>query len=88
MSTLTSIGKIGCVAGLVFGLVLVFKPDLLRRIENKMNLWTTAKPFFDKLDKSNHDMDTFLFSHPVAGGLTGAVVSLMLITLSLSNLLK
>jgi len=88
VSTITSIGKIGCMAGLVFGLMLVFKPDLLKRIENKMNLWITAKPFFDKLDKSNHGMDTFFFSHPVAGGLTGAVMSFMLIALSLINLLK
>jgi hypothetical protein len=53
-----------------------------------MNFWITAKPFFDKFDKSSHDMDAFFFSHPAAGGLTGAVVSFMLIALSLINLLK
>lgn len=88
VSAITWIGKIGCLAGLVIGLVLAFKPDFMKRIENKMNSWFATKPMIDKLDKSSHDVDTFLFRYPVAVGLTGAVISFFLIALSIINLLK
>ena len=88
VSTITWIGTIGCLAGLVFGLLMVFKPDLLKRIENKLNLLFETRPMIDKLDKSSHDMDTFFFNHPVAVGLTGAVTSFFLISLSIINLLE
>ena len=87
-STITWIGTIGCLVGLVFGLLMVFRPDLLKRIENKLNSWFETRPMIDKLDKSSHDMDTFFFNHPVAFGLTGAVISFFLISLSIINLLK
>ena len=88
MSAITWIGKIGCLAGLVIGLMLVFKPDLMKRIEHKMNSWFATKPMIEKLDKSSHDVDTFLFRYPIAVGLTGAVISFFLISLSIINLLK
>jgi len=88
MSTVTWIGKIGCLSGLVFGLMMAVKPDLLRRIENTLNSLFETKSMIDKLDKSSHDMDTFFFRHPFAVGLTGAVLSFFLISLSIINLLK
>ena len=88
MSAITWIGKIGCLAGLVIGLMLVFKPDLMKRIEHQMNSWFATKPMIEKLDKSSHDVDTFLFRYPIAVGLTGAVISFFLISLSIINLLK
>lgn len=81
------IGRIGCVAGLVSGLLMVFWPDKMKRIETKMNSWFETRSMFDKLDSSSHDMDSFFFSHPVAVGLTGAVMSFFLISLSIINLL-
>jgi hypothetical protein len=88
VSTISWIGKIGCLTGLVFGLMMAIKPDLLRRIENTLNSLFETKSMIDKLDKSSHDMDTFFFRHPVAVGLTGAVLSFFLISLSIINLLK
>jgi len=88
MSSVTWIGKIGCLSGLVFGLMMAVKPDLLRRIENALNSLFETKSMIDKLDKSSHDMDTFFFRHPFAVGLTGAVLSFFLISLSIINLLK
>ena len=88
VSIITWIGKLGCLAGLVFGLMLVFTPELLKRIESKMNSWFATKPMIEKLDKSSHNLDTFLFRYPVAVGLTGAVISFFLISLSIINLLK
>ena len=88
VSTVTWIGKIGCLIGLVFGLMMVFKPDLLKRIENKLDALFETKSIFEKLDKSSRAMDTFFFRHTFAVGLTGAVISFFLISLSIINLLE
>lgn len=88
VSTFTWIGRIGCLVGLGFGLLMVFMPDLLQRIESRMNAWLETKPMIAKLDKTSHDVDSFFFRHPVAVGLTGAVISFFLISLSIINLLK
>ena len=85
--TITWIGRFGCLAGLFFGLMMVFVPDLMKRIESKLNSCFETKSMIEKLDKSTHDMDSFFFSHPVAVGLTGAVISFFLISLSIINLL-
>ena len=84
----TWIGKIGCLAGLVFGILLLFAPDFMKRIEDKLNSWLETKPLIEKLDKSRHDLEPFFFRYPIAIGLTGAVVSFFLISLSITNLLK
>ncbi len=88
ISSVTWIGKIGCLAGLVFGILLLFAPDFLKRIEDKLNSWFETKPLIEKLDKSGHNLDTFFFRYPIAVGLTGAVLSFFLISLSIINLLK
>ena len=88
VSTVTWIGKIGCLTGLVFGLMMVFKPDLLKRIENKLDALFETKSIIEKLDKSSRAMDTFFFRHTFAVGLTGAVISFFLISLSIINLLE
>ena len=82
------IGRIGCLIGLVFGLLMVFVPGLLKRIESRMNSWFETKPMIEKLDKASHDMDSFFFRHAVAVGLVGAIISFFLISLSIINLLK
>jgi len=87
VSSVTWIGKIGCLIGLVFGIMMVFTPDLLKRIENKLDALFETKSIFEKLDKSSRSMDTFFFRHTVAVGLTGAVISFFLISLSIINLL-
>jgi len=88
LGTFTWAGRIGCLAGLVVGLLMVFRPDLMKRIENKLNSWFETKTIIDKFDKSSHDMDSFLFRHPVPVGLVGAVISFILISLSIINLLR
>jgi hypothetical protein len=88
VSTIIWVGKIGCLAGLACGLLMVLKPDLMKGIEGKLNSWFETKPMIEKLDKSSHDMDSFFFSHPIAVGLVGAVTSFFLISLSIINLLR
>jgi hypothetical protein len=82
------IAKIGCLAGLFFGILLTFAPDTMKRMENKLNSWFETKPMIKKLDNSSHDLDTFFFRHTTPVGLTGAIVSFFLISLSIINLLK
>jgi len=81
------IGKIACLFALFFGLLLVFAPGKMRQIENKLNCWFETKSIIEKLDKSNHDLDSFIFRHPVMVGLTGTVLSFFLLSLSIINLL-
>ena len=88
INSITWIGKIGCLAGLIFGLMMVFVPKLMKRIESKLNSWFETQPVIDKLDKSSHDVDSFFFRHPVAVGLVGAVISFFVISLSIINLLE
>jgi len=88
ISSVTWIGKIGCLAGLVFGILLLFAPDFMKRIEDKLNSWFETKPMIEKLNKSSHDLDTFFFRYPIAVGLVGAVISFFLISLSIINLLE
>ena len=38
VSTFTWAGRIGCLTGLVIGLLIVFRPDLMKLIENKYDL--------------------------------------------------
>ena len=88
VSVFTWIGRIGCLIGLAFGLLMVFMPELLKRIESRVNSWFETKPVIEKLDKTSHDMDSFFFRHPIAVGLAGAVISFFLVSLSIINLLK
>ena len=88
VSTFTWTGRIGCLIGLVIGLLIVFRPDIMKRIENKLDSWFETKPMIDKLDKSSHDIDSFFFRNSIAVGLVGAVISFFLISLSIINLLR
>jgi len=81
------IAKIACVLGIVFGVLLLFAPDKLRRIDGKMNTWFETRGIFAKLDRNIPEVDAFFFNHPFFFGLTGAVLSFLLITLSVVNLL-
>ena len=88
LKSIVWIGKIGCLASLFTGLLLVFSPDNMRRLENKLNSLFETKSVLEKLDKSTHDLDAFLFRHTTVVGLIGAVFSFFLISLSIINLLK
>ena len=87
VSAIAWITKIGCMAGLLCGLLIMFAPETMKRIESKLNSLFETKTMIDKFDKSSHDVDSFFFRHPVAVGLTGAVISFFLVSLSIINLL-
>jgi len=81
------VGKITCLAGLFFGSWLVVAPDKMRRFENNLNSWFETRSIIDRLDRSSNNVDSFFFRHPFWVGLTGAVISFLILSLSIINLL-
>ena len=81
------VGKITCLAGLIVGSLLMFAPAKMKKCEDKLNSWFETKSVIEKLEQSSNKLDFFFFRHPLPVGLTGAVISLFIISLSLINLL-
>ena len=82
------IARIACILGIVFGGFLLFAPDKMRNLDQKVNIWFETRGIFAKLDQTGPELDVFLFRHPFFFGLTGALVSFLIITLSIVNLLS
>ena len=82
------IAKIACILGIVFGVFLLFAPDKMRKVDQKVNIWFETRGIFAKLDQTGPELDVFLFRHPFFFGLTGALVSFLIITLSIANLVS
>ena len=87
LSSVLWIGKIACLAGLIFGIFLMFAPAQLRQLDNKLNSWVETKSVIDRLDQPSDNSVSFFFRHPISVGLTGAVISFFIISLSIINLL-
>lgn len=81
------VARIACALGIVFGGLLLFAPVKLRRIDGKMSTWFETRGIFEKLDRNIPEVDAFFFRHPFFFGLTGALLSFLIITLSVVNLL-
>ncbi len=88
ISTLVILEKIVGFAGLVIGLLLLFAPSKLRKIEKKMNLWFATRPLVDKLDASSHNIDSMVYKYPLIFGLIGFTASTLLTTLAVINILR
>jgi len=87
LNSILWVGKISCLAGFFIGSLLVFAPDKMKQWEYKLNTWVETGHLVSKLETSSVKVDTFIFRHPLPFGLTGAVISFFIITLSLMNLL-
>ena len=86
-NTILWIGKITCLAGLLFGSMLLFVPNKMKCLENNLNVWFETNAIFKKLDRSSNNVDSFFFRHPRAIGMSGAVLSFLILCLSIINLL-
>jgi hypothetical protein len=82
------IAKVACILGIVLGGFLLFAPEKMRHIDRKVNIWFETRGIFAKLDQTGPELDVFFFRHPFFFGLTGALVSFLIITLSIVNLLS
>ena len=84
----TWVARIGCIFGLFFGAFLLFAPDKMKAIENRVNTWFETRQIFEKLDRTGPELDVLFFRHPFFFGMAGAVLSFLIITLSVVNLLS
>ena len=87
-NTFVWVARFACLLGIVFGGFLLFAPDKMRKLDKKVNIWFETRGVFAKLDQSGPELDVFLFRHPFFFGLSGALVSFLIITLSVVNLLS
>lgn len=78
-------GKIAGMIGLVLGLFLMVAPGRLQNIEKRLNAWVATQPIVDRLDVFNHIVNVFSFRHPILIGSIGALLSTVLIVLSIAN---
>ena len=82
------VARLGCIFGLVFGFFLLFAPGKMKAIEGRVNTWFETRAIFEKLDRTGPDLDVLFFRHPFFFGMAGAVVSFLIITLAIANLLS
>ena len=82
------IARIACVCGLIIGIVLLVAPQRMQAVEKKLNTWFETRPFFEKLDQSGPELDVLFFRYPFFFGMAGAVISFLVIALSIVNLLN
>ena len=87
INALILIGRLTCLIGLLCGLLLIFMPGKMKLWEDKLNSRFETKSMVEKLDKSSHNIDSFFFRHPIGVGLTCAVISFFILSLSIINLL-
>ena len=82
------VARLACVVGLISGLFLLFAPAKMQAIEGKVNTWFETQTIFEKLDRNGLELDALFFRHPFFFGMAGAIVSFLIITLSVANLLS
>jgi hypothetical protein len=87
LNSIAILGKIVGVAGIIIGLILLFLPGKMKKIEKKVNTWFSTQHMINKLDETHHDIDTFIYQHAVLFGLTGLIASIFLTVLATVNML-
>ena len=81
------LGKIACFFGLLFGALLVFAPNSMKKIETRLNSKIETKGMFERLDTPRSSLDMIAFRMPTVFGFSCLVVSFLLLMLSINNLL-
>jgi len=88
LKSIVLIGKIAGFTGIVIGLCLLFRPDIMVKIENRMDAWITTQDMVDKLDELHLGIDNIILRFPLLFGFTGLMTSAVLIILSIASLLS
>lgn len=88
LRSIVLIGKIAGVAGVAIGLCLLFLPETMVRIENRMDSWVATQDMVDKLDAFHFGIDKIILRFPLLFGFTGLMTSAVLIVLSTASLLS
>ena len=87
LNSIAIIGKLVGVTGIIIGIILLFSPGKMKKLEKKVNTWFSTQNMVSKLDENHHDIDTFIYRHAVLFGLTGLITSILLTFLATVNLL-
>ena len=74
-------------ATFIFGFILLFYPEKMRRIESKLNFRLQTQPIVDKLNNTVFELDSLLLRHPIIFGIIGFFLSVFIVILSTLNLL-
>ena len=82
------VARIACLCGLIIGIVLLVAPQKMQAVEKKLNIWFETRTFFEKLDQTGPELDVLFFRYPFFFGMAGALISFLVITLSIVNLLS
>ncbi len=77
----------GCI-GIIIGLILIFRPFTMSKLEKKMNTGFSTQPIIDKLDQTHQDIDKLVYKHPLLFGLPGLAASILLIVLAIGNIIE
>jgi len=88
LKTTVLIGKLAGFTGVVIGLCLLFLPDIMVKIENRMDAWIATQDIADKLDEFHMGIDNIILRFPLLLGFTGLMTSAVLIILSIASLLS
>ena len=79
-------GKITGFAGVISGLLLLFAPEVMITIENKMDSWFATQFVVERLDEFHHGIENLILKYPLLFGFAGLMTSLILVILSIGSL--
>lgn len=88
LNSLAMLGKIAGITGIVVAIFLLFAPEKMREIENKLNVWFDTQPLVDKLNEFHTGIDTIFLKYPVFFGVAGLTASILIIVLSIISLIS
>ena len=79
-------GKITGSAGVISGFLLLFAPEAMMKIENKMDSWFATQFVVDRLDEFHHGIENLILKYPLLFGFAGLMTSLILVILSIGSI--
>lgn len=77
------LARLASVLGLVFGLMLVFAPEALKRINLRLNRWHDTEAIIRHMEQRSYNFDGMVLNNPRISGAIGLVMSTILLFLTL-----
>ena len=77
------LARLASVLGLIFGLMLVFAPETLKRINQWLNHWHDTEAIIRHMEQRSYNFDGLVLNNPRVSGAIGLVMSVILLFLSL-----
>ena len=84
--TLAWTGKTAAFVGVFLGFGLMWRPDKIRSLEDRLSAWIDTAPFFSGLDRPHSQVDHIFLRHPRISGAAALLASFVLSVLSIYNL--